>query len=70
MSELTKEKLVTVHIDTPIQIGDTKYGVGSHEVPEELSVDLIRINSGYLKYESTLNKNDQSSGNLGSVSAA
>lgn len=70
MTESTKEKLVTVRIDTPIQIGDIKYGVGSHEVSEEVSVDLNRINSGYLRYESTLNKNDQSSGNLGAISAA
>lgn len=70
MAEATKEKLVTVNLDTPAQIGDTKFDVGSHEVPEGLSVDLVRINADYLKYESTLNKNEKSGGSLGSISAA
>lgn len=69
MSE-PKEKLVKVELDVAVSINDVKYPEGVNEVPEEIAVDLKRINKNHNKYLAGLNKNTPSNGNGGSRSAA
>lgn len=70
MSETKTEKLVKVELDVAVSINDVKYAEGTHEVPEGVAVDLVRINKDHNKYLAGLNKNTPSNGNGGSRSAA
>lgn len=69
MTEI-KEKLVTVELDVNVSINGVNYAEGTHEVPEGIATDLVRINKDHNKYLAGLNKNVASSGNGGTRSAA
>lgn len=70
MSSSDEVKLVSVSLNNTVKINGVEFKEGGHSVPSELAEDLVRIDKDYDKYQLGLNKNNQVSGNLGSVSAA